>query len=149
MYRIRSLFTPLSFMVLAGCSCPINPATEAGDPKAVELFESHADALLRGDWRAAHAGLHPDLKTLLPLNRFTEFHARRRKSDNSPRAVLVAGSERSGDDVLVSFDALFAPTGGGEPVSVPPRRRVRLRRSGETWALMTHDVFAVETRHEF
>ena len=58
-------------------------------------------------------------------------------------AILVTGSERSGDDVIVSFDALFAPPGGGEPVPVPPRRKVRLRRSGETWALMTHDVLAI------
>lgn len=71
--------------------------------------------------RAAHAGLHPDLKIVLPLKRFTEFHAKRRKSEDSPRAVLVAGAERSGDDVIVSFDALFAPPGGGgEPMSVPP-----------------------------
>ena len=97
----------------------------------------------------AYARLHPELKAALPLKRFTDFHARRRKSDSSPRAIQVIGSERSGDDVIVSFDALFDPVGGGEPVPVPPRRKVRLRRLGESWALMTHDVLAVGPRTEF
>jgi hypothetical protein len=136
-------------IVPQGCSGPASPAAEPGDPKAVELLESHAAAIMRGDWRMAYARLHPELKAALPLKRFTDFHARRRKSDSSPRAIQVIGSERSGDDVIVSFDALFAPTDGGEPVPVPPRRKVRLRRSGEAWTLMTHDVLGVGPRVEF
>ena len=85
---------------------------------------------MRGDWRTAYARLHPELKAALPLKRFTDFHARRRKSGGPPRAIRIIGSERAGDDVIVAFDALFAPTGVGEPVPVLPRRRVRLRRSG-------------------
>jgi hypothetical protein len=136
-------------IVPPGCSGPGDPAAEPGDPKAVELLESHAAAIMRGDWRTAYARLHPELKAALPLKRFTDFHARRRKSDGSPRAILVTGSERSGDDVIVSFDALFAPPGGGEPVPAPPRRKVRLSRSGETRTLMTHDLLAIGPRPEF
>jgi hypothetical protein len=148
-YRMQLPVMPLLLFVLTGCSGPSDRAVEPGDSKAVELLESHTAALLRGDWRAAYARLHPELKSALPLKRFSDFHARRRRSDGSPRAILVTGSERAGDDVIVSFDALFAPTGGGEPVPVPPRRKVRLRRSSETWALMTHDVLAVGPRPEF
>jgi hypothetical protein len=130
-------------LVPAGCSEPGGLAAEAGDPKAVELLESHAAAIIRGDWRAAHAQLHPELKAALPLKRFTAFHAKRRKSGGSLSGIQVIGSERSGEDVIVSFDALFTPHDGGEPVPVPPRRKVHLRRWGESWALMTHDVLAV------
>lgn len=76
------------------------------------------------------------------MKRFTDLHTRRRKSGDPPRAIRVVGSEQSGDDVIVSFDVLFTPNGEGEPVPVPPRRKVRLRRSGETWSLMTHDMLA-------
>jgi hypothetical protein len=136
-------------LVPAGCSEPGGLAAEAGDPKAVKLLESHAAAVVRGDWRTAYTSVHPDLKTRLPLKRFTDFHARRRKSGGTPRGIQVIGSEQSGEDVVVSFDALFDPTGGGEPVPVPPRRKVRLRRVGESWALMTHDVLAVGFRNDF
>jgi hypothetical protein len=149
LYRLRLLLLlPLAFAPL-GCSGPVSLAAEPGDPKAVELLKSHAAAVVRGDWRTAYASLHPDVKAALPLKRFTAFHARRRKSDGSPRAIPVIGSERSGEDVIVSFDALFAPPGGGEPVPVPPRRVVQMRRSGESWALMTHDIFAVTPRPGF
>jgi hypothetical protein len=136
-------------IVPPGCSGPGKPTAELGDPKAVELLESHAAAIVRGDWRTAYTRLHPELKAALPLKRFTAFHAGRRKSAGSPRAIRVVGSERSGDDVIVSFDTLFVQNGGGEPVPVPPRRKVRLRRSGEAWTLMTHDVLAVGPRTEF
>jgi hypothetical protein len=104
---------------------------------------------MRADWRTAYAGLHADVKAVIPLKRFTDFHARRRKSGGSPGGIRVIASERSGEDVIVSFDALFAPSRGSEPLPVPPRRKVRLRRLGETWALMTHDVLAVGPRSEF
>ncbi len=149
MSRMRLLVPLLLLIAPPGCSGPGEPAAEPGEPKAVEFLESHATALLRGDWRTAYARLHPEVKAALPLKRFTDFHARRRRLDSSPRAILVTGSERSGDDVIVSFDALFAPPGGGEPIPVPPRRKVRLRRSGETWALMTPDVLAVGPRPDF
>jgi hypothetical protein len=139
---------PLS-LILSGCSGQVAPAAASGDPKAAELLDSHAAAVIRGDWRTAYAGLHPDLKATLPLKRFTDFHARRRKSGGSPRAIQVVGSEQAGDDVIVSFDALIAPPEGSDPVPVPPRRKVRLRRVGESWALMTHDVLAVGPRAEF
>jgi hypothetical protein len=143
-------FVLLPFLLIPpGCSGPGDPAAEPGDPKAVELLESHAAAIMRGDWRAAHAHLHPELKAALPLKRFTNFHAKRRKLAGTARAIQVIGSERSGEDVIVSFDALFDPAGGGEPVPVPPRRKVRLRRLGESWALMTHDVLAVGPHSEF
>jgi hypothetical protein len=135
---------PLLLLIIPpGCSGRGDPVAEPGDAKAIEILESHTAALVRGDWSAAYVPLHPELKAAFPLNRFTAFHARRRISDGSFRAIVVAGSERSGDDVIVSFDALFAPTGGGEPAPVPPRRKACLRRSGETWGLMTHDVLAV------
>jgi hypothetical protein len=143
------VFVLLSVLLVPpGCSRLGNPAAEPGDPKAVELLESHAAAVVRGDWRAAYAGLHSEITSSLPLKRFSDFHAKRRKLAGTPRAVQVTSSERSGDDVIVSFYALFDPTGGGEPVPVPLRRKVRLRRLGGTWGLMTHDLFAVGSRPE-
>jgi hypothetical protein len=133
-----------AFLIVSpGCSGPRVPSAAPGDPRAVELLESHAAALLSGDWPAAYASLHPEVKSGLPLKQFGDFHARRRKAGGSPRSIQVTGSERSGDDVIVSFDALFDPPGGGTPVPVPPRRKVCLRRSGESWALMTHDLLAL------
>jgi hypothetical protein len=147
--RIRPLVLFALLMVPAGCSGPAEPAAGPGDPKAVEFLESHAAAIMRGDWRTAYVSLSPELKATLPLKRFTDFHARRRKLAGSPGAIQVIGSERSGEDVIVSFDGLFAPSGGGQPVPVPPRRKVRMRRLGASWALMTHDILAVGPRPEF
>ena len=49
MYRMRLLVLLPLLIVPPGCSGPGDPAAEPGDPKAVELLESHAAALLRGD----------------------------------------------------------------------------------------------------
>jgi hypothetical protein len=148
-YRTRLLVLLPLLLTLSGCSEPGGPATEASDPKAVQLLESHVSAIRRGDWRTAYSRLTPELKGKITLNQFIKLHAKRKKPDAFPRAIQVVGSERSGDDVIVSFDALFAPAGAGQLVPTPPRRKVRLRRSGETWNLMTHDVLAVCARPEF
>lgn len=143
MYDFRRLALALLFPALTGCTGPDLPASKPGDPKAIETLKAHCTALRRGDWRAAHDQLHPDLRATVNLGKFTGFHSRRRKSVDFPRAIEVVNSEISGHEVIISFDALYAPPGGGTAVAVPPRRKVTLRKSGDTWKLMTPDVLAV------
>jgi type II secretory pathway pseudopilin PulG len=57
--------------------------------------------------------------------------------------IKVAGSEPTGDDMVVSFGVSSVPPGGGEPVAVPPRRKATLRKSRDSWGLMTHDLLAI------
>jgi hypothetical protein len=144
MSSIRLLAVMLLLVFHTGCSGPPAVSSEPGDPQAVEVLEKHWSALSRGEWQAAHNRLHPKLKAEFSLKKFTAFHAKRRKSDGFPRAIKITGSERLGDDVIVSFDALFAPAGGGEPLPVPPRRKVCVRKSEDSWGLMTHDLLAVQ-----
>jgi hypothetical protein len=105
---------------------------------------AHWRAIQRGNWRTAYDALHPDLKAAgLTLKRFTDLHVRRLKSKSLPQDIKIAGVERKGDDVVISFDLLSAPQGGGEPVAVSPRRKATLRKSGSSWGLRTHDLLAV------
>jgi hypothetical protein len=143
MYDFRRLGPALLLSALTGCAGPDLPTAKPGDPKAVEALEAHCTALRHGDWRAAHNQLHPDLRAMINLRKFTDFHSRRRKSVDFPRAIEVVNSETSGHEVNISFDALYAPPGGGSAVAVPPHRKVTLRKSGDSWKLMTHDVLAV------
>jgi hypothetical protein len=119
--------------------------SEPGDPEAAEVVLAHWAALQQRDWKAAYDRLHPDLKTIaFPLKRFTDFHSRRLKLKGfTHHDIKVAGSERRGDDVVVSFDVSSVPPGGGEPVAVPPRRKAMLRKSRDSWGLMTHDLLAI------
>jgi hypothetical protein len=127
-----------------GCGCSGDHVSEPGDPQAAEVVLAHWAALQKGDWEAAYARLHPDLKAnKRSLKRFSDLHARRLKAKGLPHDIKVTESTRAGDDVLVSFDVYAAPPGGGEPVAVPPRRRATLRKVGGSWALMTHDLLAV------
>ncbi len=143
MYDFRCLGLALLLPTLTGCTGPDLPATNPGDPNAIEVLEAHCTALRRGDWRAAHDQLHPDLRARIKLGKFTDFHSKRRKAVDFPRAIEVVNSEILGHEATISFDALYAPPGGGTAVAVPPRRKVTLRKSGDTWKLMTHDVLAV------
>jgi hypothetical protein len=117
------------------------------DPEVAEVMRAHFAALQHGEWRKAYERLHPDLKEAgFSLKRFTELHARRLKSKSLPQDINIAGSARRGDNVVVSFDLLSAAQGGGEPVAVLPRRRATLRKTGNSWGLMTHDLLAVGQR---
>jgi hypothetical protein len=126
-----------------GCSGSVAQTDRPVDPNAVEALRAHWVALQRRDWRAAHDRLHPVLNAKFTLKKFTDFHAKRRKSGGIPQAIDVVSSEGLGDDVIVSFDALYAPPEGGPAVPVPPRRRATLRKSGGSWCLMTPDVLAI------
>jgi hypothetical protein len=132
----------LLLAVPPGCTGTGDPVAQPGDPKAVALLESHAAALFRRDWSAAYASLHPEVKSVLSQKHFSDIHAKRRKAGRFPTSILITGSERSGDDVIVSFDVLYSAADGGAPVAVPPRHKVCVRRSGVDWALLTHDVLA-------
>jgi hypothetical protein len=127
-----------------GCSGPPNQAVDPVDPEVTNVMQAHWAALQHGEWRTAYERLHPDVKKAgLTLKRFTDLHARRLKSKTLPHDIKIAGLQHKGDDVVVSFDVLIAPQGVGEPVAVPPRRRVILRKTANTWRLMTHDLLAV------
>jgi hypothetical protein len=137
----------LLFLLLSSAGCRWSEAlvNESGDPEASEVMLAHWAAVQRREWKSAYDRLHPDLKTAkFSLRRFAEFHSRRLKARGFPHHdIKVAGSERIGEDVVVSFDVISVPAGGGEPVAVPPRRRATLRRSGGSWGLMTHDLLAI------
>jgi hypothetical protein len=117
---------------------------QPGDPQASEVVLAHFDALRKSDWRRAYGHIHPDLKaTGFSLKRLTSLYDRRLKMKVAPEKIDVTGSEQAGDDVVVSFDVCAAPAEGGEPVAVPPRRKVTLRKSGNSWALLTHDILTI------
>jgi hypothetical protein len=127
-----------------GCGWSEAQVSEPGDPQAAEVVLAHWAALQKGQWKAAYDQLHPDLKAdKRSLKRFTDLHARRLKAKGFPHDIKVVGSESTGDDVVVSFDVYAVPAGVGEPVAVSPRRRATLRKSGDSWGLMTHDILAV------
>jgi hypothetical protein len=118
--------------------------SEPGDPKAGDVRLAHFNALHTGDWRRAYESIHPDLKANgLTLRRFTALHAKRLKMKGAPEKIEIAGSEQTGDDVVVSYELCAVPADGGEPVAVPPRRKATLRKSGSSWGLMTHDILTV------
>jgi hypothetical protein len=128
-----------------GCSQPREHAGAPGDPKASDVVLAHWSALQKRDWRAAYGQLHPDLAAAgLTLKAFTQIHAKRSASKGLPQKIAIAGSEQTADAVVVSFDLLSIPPGGGEPVAVSPRRKATLRKSGQSWRLMTHDLLALE-----
>jgi hypothetical protein len=144
MIALSRVGTLLLLLCSLGCSGSPAQTGQVADPKPVEVLSAHWDALQRRDWRAAYDRLHPDLKTArLTLKRFTALHDKRLKSKGFPQDIKIAGSEQTGDDVVVSFDVLYAPPEGGEAVVVPPRRKVTLRKTGSTWGLATHDMLAV------
>lgn len=144
MVSLRMSLAALFLLWCTGCTQPPTATPEPGDPTTVVAFEAHWAALRRGDWRGAYGRVHPDLRAKMTLGKFTQFHSRRRKSDGYPQAVKIVSSETSGQDVMVSFDVLSAVPGVDAPAVVPPRRRVCLRKSGDSWNLMTHDILAVE-----
>src|SRR5438270_415899 len=120
----------LGLLGSVGCSGSIGPTNGPVDPRAAEVLRAHWDALKRHDWKAAYARLHPELKAArFTLKNFTDLHTRRRGMECLHPDILITGSERVGDDVVVSFDLLVIPHGGGEQVSVPPRRKATLRKS--------------------
>jgi hypothetical protein len=116
-----------------------------GDPRAGEVVLAHFDALRKSDWRRAYGHIHRDLKASgFSLKRFTSLYDRRLKMKGAPEKIDVTGSEQTGDDVVVSFDVCAAPADGGEPVPIPPRRKVTLRKSGDSWALLAHDILTIQ-----
>jgi hypothetical protein len=143
MSTLRQLVLVGSLLCSLGCSGSTKVAGIPGDPKAAEVLRAHWDALQRREWRAAHDRLHPDLKAKFSLKQFTDFHSRRLKQAGVPKEIRVEECETVGDDVVVFYDVLFAPPGGGEAVLIPPRRKATLRKSGESWGLLTHDLLVV------
>ncbi len=130
-----------------GCSETTESPGEPGDPRAAEALTAHFEALKRGDWKAAYEQVHPDLKRggdmPLTVAAFTQIQSKRRAADGLPDELRIVDSMRSGDDVIVAFDLVDRPAGGGEPVVLTPRRRATLREAGGVWRLMTHDLLAL------
>jgi hypothetical protein len=144
MIRLLRVATVLILLCSPGCWGISEQAGKPADPKAVEVLLAHWQALQRREWRAAYDRLHPDLKTAgFTLKRFTALQAKRPGSNGFPRDIRIAGSEQTGDDLVISFDLLSLPPGGGSPVAISPRRKATLRRSGDSWGLMTHDLLAL------
>jgi hypothetical protein len=128
-----------------GCQGPAGQSGNPGDPKASEALLAHWQAMHKGDWRGAYERIHPDLKAAgLTLKRFTALHAKRLTMKGAPQKIEIAGSEQAGDDIVVSYDLYAVPAAGGEPVAITPRRKATLRKSGSSWALMTHDILTIQ-----
>ena len=74
------------------------------------------------------------------------------EADQSERASQAASSGGSKvAKVVVPLATAAAGVAGGVLLGRgqhPPRRKVLLRRLGESWALMTHDVLAIGPRSE-
>ncbi len=63
--------------------------------------------------------------------------------NGAPQSIEIAGSEQTGDDVVVSYDLCATPAGAAESVAILPRRKATLRKSGDSWGLMTHDILTI------
>jgi hypothetical protein len=127
-----------------GCAGPQQPAGVPGDTKAAEVLSAHWAALQRGDRKSAYEQLHPELRSSkFLLKQFTTLHAGRRKAKALPQDIKIVEAQQAGEDVIVSFDVLHVPSEGGEPVAVPPRRKVTLRKTAGTWGLLTSDLLAI------
>jgi hypothetical protein len=142
--------TPLHFgpvlvlLGLAGCSGSAAETSGPVDPNAVEALRAHWHALQRRDWDAAYRGLHPELKKAgITPKRFADLQAKRRETPGFPNDITITGSEKAGDDAVVSFDLIVSLPGGGEQGSASHRRKATLRKSGNVWGLMTHDLLAI------
>jgi hypothetical protein len=134
----------LSLLCSIGCSGSAGKIVEPGDPRACEALLAHFDALHKRNWRRAYEQIHPELKSAgFSLKRFTSLYDRRLKMKGAPERIDITGSEQTGDDALVSFDVCAVPDSGSEPVAIPPRRKATLRRSGGSWALLTHDILSI------
>jgi hypothetical protein len=124
-----------------GCSASQQQAHHPADPVASNVLQSHWKALQRRDWPTAYKLIHPEIKTFgLTLKQFTALHARRPRGPGLPDDIKITGVEQSGDTVIATFDVLVPSLEGGPPVPLPPRRRVILRRTGDTWGLATTDL---------
>lgn len=127
----------------AGCSGTSAQSGGPPEPEAEQVLLKHWQALQRRDWPAAYELFHPEVtKKKLSLKLFTKMQESRRKRTANLADLRVLTSERAGDDVTVTFNVLAIPAGGGEPVPVSPTHRAMLRKSGEAWRLMTHDLLA-------
>jgi hypothetical protein len=125
-----------------GCSRATAPSGPV-EPGVAEALTSHWQAIKQGDWQAAYGQLHPNLKSSgLTLKRFIDLHAKHRGTPGFPDEIRITGSDQMGEDVVVSYDLLVTPPGGGESVPVSPRRRATLQKAGDSWRLATHDILA-------
>lgn len=144
--RLRSLSSLLGLclgVAVAGCSQSDGRVGGPPDPKAVEVLLEHWKALQRGEWQAAYDRLHPDLKTSrFPPKAFAQIHARRRRSKGFPQDIKVTESKSVDDTVIVDFQMLLVPPGGGPPVASSAPCRVTLRKTADSWGLTTHDLLA-------
>lgn len=135
---------PLLFGMIMACAGCQNQTSEPADPQATEVLRTHWEALQRRDWRTAYDRLDAGLRTpKFTLKHFTDFHTKRRGSEGFPKDIQIIGSERAGDDAVVSFDVLYVPPGGSTTVPTPIRHKVTLRKSGDSWGLRTHDILAL------
>jgi hypothetical protein len=65
---MNRLLVGLAFAGLAGCAAPPQPRVDTGSRAVVQAYYG---ALVRRDWPAAYATLHPDSRQRLSLEQFT------------------------------------------------------------------------------
>jgi hypothetical protein len=134
--KARIRFGPLLILVgFSGCAGAVAQPDGPVDPEVTAALAAHWEALWRDDWRAAYEQIHPDVKAKgLTLRRFTDLHAGRRYAKGPGMGIKIAGSDRTGDDMTVSFDLLSIPAGALSRSRRPhsPRDPAEGRRIMET-----------------
>jgi hypothetical protein len=120
-----------------GCGRPAEPAPP--DTGAKDAARGYFDAVIRRDWPAAYAGLHPDTTKSLPAADFARrAEAYRRQLGFEPTAVHLRTCEENGDRATARVEL----TGSGSG-----RHRykdaVTLRNEGGKWLLVLPPRFGL------
>jgi hypothetical protein len=109
---------------LAGCreSPPAGTGAEA-------TVRGYYEALLRSDWRGAHAALHPDSRAKLSATQFArQAESYRRQLGFEPEQVVVRSCEEHGAEAL----AHVVLKGGTHSY----KDAVAMRKDGDGWGVM-------------
>jgi hypothetical protein len=131
----RRVAALLAAIVTAGCGA--TPATPAGTG-AAECVRGYFDALVRRDWAAAHAALHPDSRARCGRERFELLaQAYRRSLGFEPAEVRLRSCEEHAGE---AFAHVVIAGRAGEKARLS-RDAVTLRRSAEGWGIVLSERF--------
>jgi hypothetical protein len=116
--------------LLAGCGSAPEPPTGTG---AREVARGYYDALVRQDWAAAHAALHPETRARYGPEEFARLaRVYRRTIGYEPQQVRVRSCEERGAEAVAHV--VLAGQSGGKQRSF--RDAVQLRKAGAAWGVV-------------
>jgi hypothetical protein len=116
-------------VAVSGCAAPA-PPVDTGSRAAVQTY---FDALVRRDWPAAYAALHPDSRRRLSLEQFT------RAADNHRRAFGFEPEEArlnscEEHDAEATAHVLLTGSAGGKTLTA--KDAVALKHSDAGWGVV-------------